>query len=60
MDGFVALENLVLQLPDLQFVHRLDVVVGLLISLVKVLELSLQFLELSRDPLIFLGEVLVI
>ena len=54
VDGEITLDDLILQLLDLDLVHLLDLTVALQVSLLKMLELPLQLLELSSDTFIFL------
>lgn len=54
MDGEIALDDLILQLLDLDFVHLLDLAVSFQVSLLEMFELPLQLLELPSDTFIFL------
>lgn len=60
MDDNVALDNFLFKLLYLFFVHCLDFVVPLEIGFLKMLEFSLEFLELTSDSLIFGSKVLVL
>lgn len=60
MNDNVALDNFFFILLDLFFIHGLNFVVSFKIGFFEVLELSLEFLELSGDTFVFGCEVFVL
>ena len=60
MDGLVALDNLLLVFLHLGFVHSLDFVVLVEISLLEMFVLPLQLFELPSDTLVILGKCFIL